>query len=88
MLISASFFWSNALNAFMFGHGPMTPTLLDVMILTGLNINASDMSFGLLEKASFKIEKKHRQMERIHQQEYENWISIYQVAHCISQHMA
>ena len=58
MLISASFFWSDALNAFMFGHGPMTPTLLDVMILTGLNINASDMSFRLLEKASFKIETK------------------------------
>ena len=58
MLISASFFWSDALNAFMFGHGPMTPTLLDVMMLTGLNINASDRSFHLLEKASFKIETK------------------------------
>jgi len=58
MLISASFFWSDAINAFMFSHGLMTPTLLDVMMLTGLNIHAPDRSFHLLEKASFKIETK------------------------------
>ena len=38
LLISASYFWSNALNAFIFGHGPMTITLADVYILTGLRI--------------------------------------------------
>ena len=58
MLISASFFWSDAINAFMFKHGPMTPTLMDVMMFTGLNIHASDRPFQLLEKASFKIETK------------------------------
>ena len=58
MLISASYFWSDAINAFMFNHGPMTPTLMDVVMLTGLNIDASDRSFRLLEKASFKIETK------------------------------
>ena len=58
MLISASYFWSDAINAFMFNHGPMTPTLMDVVMLTGLNIDASDRSFHLLEKASFKIETK------------------------------
>ena len=58
MLISTSFFWSNATNAFMFGHGPMTPTLLDVMMLTGLNISAPDRSFDFLAKASFKIETR------------------------------
>ena len=42
MLISASYFWSDAMNAFMFHHGPMTPTLMDVVMLTGLNIHASD----------------------------------------------
>ena len=41
MLASASYFWSDAINAFLFGHGPMTPTLLDVMMLTGMNITAS-----------------------------------------------
>ena len=58
MLISASYFWSDAINAFMFDHGPMTPTLMDVVMLTGLNIHAPDRSFHLLEKASFKIETK------------------------------
>ena len=58
MLISASYFWSDALNAFMFNHGPMTPTLMDVVMLTGQNIHAPDRSFHLLEKASFKIETK------------------------------
>jgi len=59
MLISASYFWSDAVNAFMFNHGPMTPTLMDVMMLTGLNIHAPDRSFHLLEKASFKTETKN-----------------------------
>ena len=30
LLISASYFLSNTLNAFVFGHGPMTITLADV----------------------------------------------------------
>ena len=58
MLISASYFWPDAVNAFMFNHGPMTPTLMDVVMLTGLNIDAPDRPFRLLEKASFKIETK------------------------------
>ena len=58
MLILASYFWSDAVKAFMFNHGSMTPTLMDVVMLTGLNINAPDSPFRLLEKASFKIETK------------------------------
>ena len=58
MLILASHFWSDAINAFMFNHGPMKPTLIDVVMLTGLNIYAADRPFHLLEKASFKIETK------------------------------
>jgi hypothetical protein len=58
MLISASFFWFDHINAFLFGHGPMTPTLLDVLMLTGLNISAPDQSFSFLDKASFKIETR------------------------------
>ena len=41
LLISASYFWSNALNAFVFGHGPMIITLADVHMLTGLRITGS-----------------------------------------------
>ena len=58
MLISASFFWSDTINAFLFGHGPMTPTLLDVMMLTDLNISTSDKPFYFSEKASFKIKTR------------------------------
>ena len=59
MLISTSFFWSDAINAFLFGNGPMTPTLLDVMMLIGLNITTPDRSFDFfLDKASFKIETR------------------------------
>jgi hypothetical protein len=33
MLIAASHFWLDTLNAFFFGHGPMTSTLADVLML-------------------------------------------------------
>ena len=59
MIISASYFWSDAINAFMFNHGPMTQTLMDVVMLTGLNIHVFDRPLRLLEKAFFKIETKN-----------------------------
>ena len=41
LLISASYFWSNTLNAIVFGHGPMTITPADVYMFTGLRITGS-----------------------------------------------
>lgn len=38
LLPAAAYFWSDALNTFIFGHGPMTPSLMDVFKLTNLNI--------------------------------------------------
>ena len=38
LLIAASYFWSNTLNAFIFGHGPTTITLANVYMLTSLRI--------------------------------------------------
>jgi hypothetical protein len=38
LLIAASHFWSNGANAFLFDHGPMSPTLADVYMITGLRI--------------------------------------------------
>ena len=35
------YFWSNTLNAFVFCHGPMTITLADIYMLTGLRIIGS-----------------------------------------------
>jgi len=59
MLISAYYFLSDALNAFLFGHIPMTPTLLDVLMLTGLNISASDRPYDLLSKPDFKFDTRN-----------------------------
>lgn len=38
LLIAAAHFWSDAVNAFIFGHGPMTITLADVFMMTGLRV--------------------------------------------------
>ena len=42
MMIAATYFWSDTFNAFMFGHGLGSPTLADVLMLTGLNISTAD----------------------------------------------
>jgi hypothetical protein len=39
LLIAACHFWSNGINTFLFGHGPMSPTLADVYMITGLDIS-------------------------------------------------
>jgi hypothetical protein len=41
LLIAACHFWSNGVNAFLFCHGPMSPTLADVYMITGLDISGS-----------------------------------------------
>ena len=57
LLITASYFWSNALNAFVFGHGPMTITLADVYMLTGLRITGSLQPYEYLSAGSKKLAK-------------------------------
>ena len=48
LLIAASYFWSDTLNAFVFAHGPASPTLADVLMLTGLDISTADNSHLLI----------------------------------------
>ncbi|KAK1606025.1 hypothetical protein QYE76_029698 [Lolium multiflorum] len=50
LLKTIGYFWSDALNCFMFGHGPMTPTLLDVAMITGLDIASPSPSAFMLPK--------------------------------------
>ena len=57
LLIYASYFWSNALNAFVFGHGPMTITLADVYMLIGLRIIGPTQPHDLLGVGSKKLAK-------------------------------
>jgi len=42
MMIAAAYFWSDTFNAFMFGHGSASPTLADVLMLTGFYISNAD----------------------------------------------
>ncbi|KAK1594299.1 hypothetical protein QYE76_017693 [Lolium multiflorum] len=58
ILKTIGYFWSDALNCFMFGHGPMTPTLLDVAMITGLDIASSSPSAFKLPKVPFTLSSK------------------------------
>jgi len=42
MTIASLYFWSDTFNAFIFGHGPASPTLADVLMLTGLDTATAD----------------------------------------------
>ena len=57
LLIAASYFWSNTLNAFIFGHSPMTITLADVHMLTSLRIIGLMQAYELLGVGSKKLAK-------------------------------
>ena len=57
LLISASYFWSNTLNAFIFCHGPMTITLADVYMLTVLRITGPIQPYDFLSASSKKLAK-------------------------------
>jgi hypothetical protein len=55
MLIAASYFWSDTFNAFIFGHGPASPTLADVVMLTGLDVATADNGYLFGRKAKHKV---------------------------------
>jgi len=58
LLIAASYFWSDTLNAFVFVHGPASPTLADVAMLTGLDISSADSTHFFDTKPSAKVETR------------------------------
>ena len=57
LLISTSYFWSNTLNAFIFGHGLMPISLADVRMLTSLRITGSMQPYDFLIARSKKLAK-------------------------------
>jgi len=59
LLIAASYFWSDTLNAFLLGHGPASPTLADVLMLTGLVITSVDDSHLYDRKPERKVETRN-----------------------------
>lgn len=58
LLSAASYFWSDTLNVFVFGQGPMTPTLMDIKILTGLDITSPANPVSLKVKVEKKFETR------------------------------
>jgi hypothetical protein len=59
LLIAACHFWSNGVNAFLFGHGPMSPTLVDVYMITGLDISGSMYPFQYKGSTRQEVDTSH-----------------------------
>jgi hypothetical protein len=55
LLRSIGYFKSDTLNCFLFGHGPMTPTLMDVVMILGLDIHSACPSPFSSEECKHKI---------------------------------
>jgi hypothetical protein len=64
LLKTINYFWSDALNCFLFGHSPMTPTLMDVVMIIGLDIASPSPSAYSLPEVPFRLSSK---------QECTNW---------------
>jgi hypothetical protein len=58
LLKTIGYFWSNALNCFLFGHSPMTPTLMDVVMITSLDIASPSPSAYNLPEVPFRLSSK------------------------------
>jgi hypothetical protein len=58
LLKTIGYFWSDALNYFMFGHSPMTPILMDVVMITGLDITSPSPSAYKLSEVPFRLSSK------------------------------
>jgi hypothetical protein len=58
LLKTIGYFWSDALNCFLFGHSPMTPTLMDVVMINGLDIASPNPSAYSLPEVPFRLSSK------------------------------
>jgi hypothetical protein len=58
LLKTIDYFWSDALNCFLFGHSPMTPTLMDVVMITSLDIASPSPSAYSLPEVPFRLSSK------------------------------
>jgi hypothetical protein len=58
LLKTIGYFWSDALNCFLFGHSPMTPTLTDMVMITGLDIASPSPSAYSHPEVPFRLSSK------------------------------
>jgi hypothetical protein len=60
LLKTIGYFWFDALNCFLFGHSPMTPTLMDVVMITGLDIASPSPSAYSFPEVPFRLSSKSK----------------------------
>jgi hypothetical protein len=72
VLKTIGYFWSDALNCFLFVHSPMTPMFMDVVMITGLDIASPSPAAYNLREVLFRLSSKS---------ECTNWIAY------LSQHV-
>jgi hypothetical protein len=58
LLKTIGYFWSDALNCFLFGHSPMIPTLMDVVMITSLDIASPSPSAYSFPEVPFRLSSK------------------------------
>nr|ABA97350.1 hypothetical protein LOC_Os12g16140 [Oryza sativa Japonica Group] len=58
LMAAATYFWSNTINAFLFNQGPMTPTLIDIIMITGLDVTSSANPMSMNTKNLFDFKTK------------------------------
>nr|BAC79959.1 hypothetical protein [Oryza sativa Japonica Group]BAC84402.1 hypothetical protein [Oryza sativa Japonica Group] len=58
LMAAATYFWSNTINAFLFNQGLMTPTLIDITMITGLDITSSANPMSMNTKNQFDFRTK------------------------------
>jgi hypothetical protein len=58
LLKTIGYFWSDALNYFLFGHSLMTPTLMDVVMITSLDIASPSPFAYSLPEIPFSLSSK------------------------------
>jgi len=83
MMIAASYFWLDTFNAFIFGHGPASPTLADVVMLTGLDVATIDDGGIFIRKTEYKVETHDIGGWSIYVQKYRQTGSVGQREHAI-----
>jgi hypothetical protein len=58
LLKTIGYFWSDALNYFLFDHSLLTPTLMDVVMITGLDIVSPIPCAYNLPEVPFRLSSK------------------------------
>jgi len=59
MMIAAAYFWLDTTNSFMFGHGPATPTLANVYMLTCYDVSTADNALVYSRKPKYKVNTRN-----------------------------